>query len=194
MSHAAERLLHQTIEHLRLKTDRLEALVRLLESENQDLARQLKDAGGHPRMPVLRAEQLPPPLAEPDMAAIGESRDRMTPSERRLLEAVCGSGRVLTVFQSETRTGVGLWLIERRIWVVVTDTDVVLLAAGRKPLAQAIAFPHLHASLYNPVTGELVLAPDRGFRVGRVKLPPLESNQVLAQIYGALTPGNEGSE
>ena len=98
------------------------------------------------------------------------------------------------MFQSETRAEVGLWLIERRVWVVVTSTEVVLLAAGRRPLAQGIAFPHLHASLYNPVTGELVLAPDRGFRVGRVKLPPLESNQVLAQIVGAQTPGNEGSE
>ncbi|MEI8351310.1 MAG: hypothetical protein WCG36_03255 [bacterium] len=194
MSHAAERLLHQTIEHLRLKTDRLEGLVRLLESENQDLARQLKEAGGHPRMPVLSAERLPPPLAEPDGAAIGDSRERMTPAERRLFEAVCGSDGVLTVFQSETRAEVGLWLIERRVWVVVTSTEVVLLAAGRRPLAQGIAFPHLHASLYNPVTGELVLAPDRGFRVGRVKLPPLESNQVLAQIVGAQTPGNEGSE
>lgn len=193
MSHAAERLLHQTVEHLRLKTGQLEDLVRLLERENEDLVQQLKDAGVAARHPVLHAERLPPPLVAPDAAAIAEARERMTGGERRLLEKACGSAEVLSVYQSSTRAEVGLWLVERRVWVVVTREEVVLLAAGRRPLAQRVAFAHLYASLYNAVTGELVLAPDRGYRVGQVKLPPLEGSRVLAQIYGARTPRNEGS-
>ena len=193
MSHAAERLLHQTIAHLRLKTGQLEDLVRLLERENEDLVQQLKDAGVSARHPVLHAERLPPPLKAPDEAILEACKGRMTPAERRLLATIRETAEVMTVFQSSTRVDVGLWLVERRVWVVVTRAEVVLLAAGRRPLTQRVTFAHLYASLYNVVTGELVLAPDRGYRVGQVKLPPLEGSQVLAQVYGALAPRNEGS-
>jgi hypothetical protein len=191
MSHAAERLLQQTVEHLRLKLAQAEDRIRILDSENEDLMRQLKDAGVEPRHPLIHAERLPTPLAGPDEEAISGATARMTPAERRLYGEVCGGEGVLAVLQSTTRTGVGLWLIERRVWVVVTRSEVILLAAGRRPLAQRVAFPHLYASLYNAVTGELVLAPDRGYRVGRIQLSPSEGNQVLAQIYGALAPQNE---
>lgn len=193
MSHAAERLLQQTVEHLRLKTGQLEDQVRLLERENEDLLQQLKDAGLQARRPVLHADRLPAPLAAADVAGVAEARRRMTPGERRLLDHAAGEGEFLAVYQSGTRVEVGLWVFERRVWVAVTARDVVLLAAGRRPLLQRVAFAHLYASLYNAMTGELVLAPDRGYRVGQVRLPPLEGCQVLAQIYGALAPRNEGS-
>jgi len=194
MSHAAERLLQQTVEHLRLKLAQTEDRIRVLDSENEDLLRHLKDAGVEPRHPLLHAERLQTPLAGPDEVAISGASARMTPAESRLYGEVCGGAEVLTVLQSTTRTAVGLWLIERRVWVVVTRSEVILLAAGRRPLAQRVAFPHLYASLYNAVTGELVLAPDRGYRVGRVQLPPAEGNRVLTQIYGALAPQNERRE
>lgn len=193
MTHAAERLLQQTVNHLRLKLTQVEDQVRLLESENEDLLQQLKDAGESPRHPMLHAGRLPAPLAGPDEAAITQALSRMTPAERRLYEQVCGETGVMTLLQSATRVDVGLWIFERRVWVVVTPTGVVLLAAGRRPLAQCVSFEHLYMSLYNGVMGELVLAPDRGYRVRRVKLPPLEGNQVLAQIYGATAPHNERS-
>jgi hypothetical protein len=191
MSHAADRLLQQTIAHLHLKLAQAEDRIRLLDSENEDLLRQLKDAGVEPRQPLMQAGRLSAPLAKPDEEAIRAAAARMTSAERRLYGEVCGGEQVLTVLQSTTRTGVGLWLIERRVWVVVTRGEVILLAAGRRPLAQRVAFPHLYASLYNAVTGELVLAPDRGYRVGRFQLPPAEGNRVLAQIYGALAPQDE---
>ncbi len=193
MSHAAERLLHETVEHLRLKVTQLEDQVRLLDQENEDLLQQMKDAGLQPRHPVLHAERLPPPLAAPDSAGVEAARARMTRGELRLLGTLCGDGQVMLLEQTATRASVGLWIIERRVWLAVTRDEVVAFAAGRKPLVQRVAFKHLYASLYNPVMGELVLAPDRGYRVGQFKLPPLEGNRVVAQIYGALAPRNEGS-
>ncbi len=192
-SNAAQRLLHQTVDHLRLRVAQLEDQVRLLDRENQDLLQQMKDAGLKARHPVLHAERLPPPLAAPDAAGVAAATARMTASERRLFAELTTDAEVMLVFQTSTRTDVGLWLLERRVWLAVTRAEVVLFAAGRRPLVQRVGFAHLYASLYNAVMGELVLAPDREYRVGRVKLPPLEGTQVLAQIYGALAPANEGS-
>ncbi len=193
MSHAAEKVLHQTVEHLRHNVTQLENQVRLLGLENEDLLQQLKDAGLQPRHPVLQADRLPPVLTIPDPATIAEAAARLTRSERRLGEELCAGQEVLMLLQSGTLTDVGLWIVPRRVWVVVTRTEVVFYAAGRTPLAQRVSFDHLYASLYNAVTGELVLAPNRDYRVARVKLPPLEGTQVLAQIYGALAPRKEGS-
>jgi hypothetical protein len=80
-----------------------------------------------------------------------------------------------------------------RALLSVTRDALILLAAGRQPLAQRVQFMHLYESLYNPVTGELVLGPDREYRVGQVQLPPVEGSQVLAEIYGALAPRKERS-
>ena len=192
MSHAAERLLHQTVAHLRLKVSQLEDQVRLLDHENEDLIQQLKDAGLKARHPVLHADRLPPPVTAPDTAGIKAACERMSAAEGRLYKELCGDREVMIVLQTETRTPVGWWLIERRVWLVVTRDEVVAFAAGRTPLAQRVAFPHLYGSLYNAVTGRLVLAPDRGYRVGQFNVPPLEGYQVLAQIYGGIKSGNEG--
>jgi len=193
MSHAAEKVLHQTVDHLRQEVARLGDQVRLLSLENEDLLQQLKDAGVPARLPVLQAERLPPPLTEPDAAAIAEADGRLTGAERRLRERLCSGQELVLLLPSDTTTDVGLWIVPRRVWVAVTRAEVVLFAAGRRPLAQRVAFEHLYASLYNAITGELVFAPNREYRVARVKLPPLEGTQVLAQIYGALAPRKEGS-
>lgn len=193
MSQAAERLLHQTVEHLRLKVTQLEDQVRLLDLENEDLVQQLKDAGLGARHPVLHAERLPPPLTAPDLAAVEAAQARMTKTERRVYRELFADREVMMALQTASRAPVGLWIVDRRVWLAVTRDEVVAFAAGRKPLVQRVAFKHLYASLYNAVMGELVLAPDRGYRVGRLKVPPLDGSQVLAQIYGALAPRNEGS-
>jgi hypothetical protein len=192
MSHAAERLLHQTVAHLRLKVSQLEDQVRLLDQENEDLIQQLKDAGLKARHPVLHADRLPPPLTTPDAAGIEAARTRMSAGEGRLYQELCGDREVMMALQTETRASVGWWLVDRRVWLVVTRDEVVAFAAGRTPLVQRVAFPHLHASLYNALTGMLVLAPDRGYRVGQFNTPPLEGRQVLAQIYSGMKSGNEG--
>ena len=192
MSQATEKVLHQMVEHLRHKSAQLEDRVRLLSLENEELLQQLKDAGVPARQPVLHAERLPPPLTEPDATAIAEATGRLTGAERRLRERLCSGQELLMLLPSGTSTDVGLWIVPRRVCVAVTRTEVALFAAGRQPLAQRVAFEHLYASLYNAITGELVLAPNREYRVARVKLPPLEGTQVLAQIYGALAPRQEG--
>ena len=87
MSHAAEKVLHQTVEHLRHNVTQLENQVRLLGLENEDLLQQLKDAGLQARHPVLQSDRLPPVLTIPDPATIVEAAARLTRSERRTSDA-----------------------------------------------------------------------------------------------------------
>lgn len=193
MTHANERVLQQTVDQLRFVRAQLEERVGVLERENEDLIQKLKDAGVIARAPMMGFDRLPPPLEAPDAAAVLAAQALMTGAERKLLQTVCADAEILRLYQTETRVSVGLWLIERRVWLAVTRDAIVLLAAGRKPLAQRVLFLHLYESLYNAVTGELVFGPDREYRVGRVRLPPVEGSQVLAEIYGALAPRKERS-
>ena len=193
MTHANERVLQQTVEQLRFARAQLEDKVGVLERENADLIQKLKDAGLAARAPLMGFDRLPPPLAAPDTAAVQAAQALMTGAERQLLQKICGEAEVMRLYQTSTRVPVGLWMIERRVWLAVTRDALILLAAGRRPLAQRVLFLHLYESLYNPVTGELVLGPDREYRVGQVRLPPVEGSQVLAEIYGALAPRKERS-
>jgi hypothetical protein len=194
MTHMHERLLQQTIEHLQFNLGQMENRIRVLERENEELVQKLKDAGVVARVPSLGLDRLPVLLEAPDTVAVQAARAAMTQAERALLDRVCGPEEVMLLYQSETRTPVGLWMIDRVVWVAVTREAVIFLASGRRPLAQRVSFLHLYESLYNPVTGELVLGPDREYRVGQVRLPPLEGSQILAQIYGGLTPQKERSK
>lgn len=110
-------------------------------------------------------------------------RALMTPSERKLLEDVCGNEPVLVLFKSDSFVDTGGWLRRSRVWVGATAKELVLLAFGRKPFFQKTTFQVLRESLYNHVTGELVLAPAGELTLNSVKVPPLEGCQLLDQIY-----------
>jgi len=193
MTHTNERVLQETVEQLRFARAQLEDKVGVLERENADLIQKLKDAGLAAQAPMMGFDRLPPPLAAPDTAAVQAAQARMTGAERQLLQKVCEEAVIMRLYQTATRIPVGLWLLERRVWLAVTRDALILFAAGRRPLAQRVQFLHLYESLYNLVTGELVLGPDREYRVGQVQLPPVEGSQVLAEIYGALAPRKERS-
>jgi hypothetical protein len=78
--------------------------------------------------------------------------------------------------------------------VVALERDLLLLAAGKHPLVERIPYGHIRRSLYNHVTGELVLAPAHNLRVERVALPPAAGYQILAQIYAETEDSKEEPE
>ena len=113
----------------------------------------------------------------------GAEFPRMGKSARRLLETAIGSAELFMVLKTRTRVDVGEWFWNGRVWLGVTAQAVTLLASGRKPFVQAVPFDQLRDSLYNHITGEVVLAPAKELKVKRVKLPALAGYQLLAQIY-----------
>jgi hypothetical protein len=82
---------------------------------------------------------------------------------------------------------VGRWWRPARLWAVVTDSELVLLAAGPRPVVQRAPLTALRGSLYNPVTGEVILDPAAGLPQKCLKLPPVEGRQLLEHIQSKET-------
>lgn len=104
----------------------------------------------------------------------------MSPIERQLLlDATEGARTRLSVF-SDTRIDVGLWWRRTRLWLCVTDQDVVVLAASRRHYVERVAIADCHGSHYCHTTGELVVNAADRLRFNRLKLSPTDALQVLA--------------
>ncbi|KKL83083.1 hypothetical protein LCGC14_1978320 [marine sediment metagenome] len=113
------------------------------------------------------------------------------------LRGLLGGEDVYLILRSATRVDVGSWLGGSRVCVAAVADGLLLFATARGPLAwlpeklavkaegfvERIPLAALTASSYNHVTGELLLAPVAGGRAGRLKLPPLDAYQLLAQIH-----------
>lgn len=178
------------IERLQQTTALLQDQIALLEQENGELVGMLKERGVTVRSRSATALELPPVLTTPTERT-AEIRALMTPAAQRLLTDICGVAPILILLKTDSTTDTGNWFCQGRIWAAATAEDLVLLASGRKPFFQKAPFIYLRESLYNHVTGELVLAPNRGWKLDRVALPPLDGYQLLAQIYSHQTQGEK---
>ena len=160
--------------------------INLLEEENQSLADLLRERGVEVHRKSLTHVDLPPAITSP---APGNDEEiaLFSRAERRLYDEIRGNDTVILLLLTEAMTDVGQWMLQSRVWLCATKTDLVVFAAGRRPLLQRIPFRHLQESLYNNVTGELVLAPDRKFKLSHIELSPVEGYQFLAQIYNQST-------
>jgi hypothetical protein len=183
-AHSKDDTLKLEMERARQKVAILEDRVSLLEQENHAFAEMLKERGVDVHPISMASRRVPPPLSvssvSPDVVAA------LTPAEARLYRELCGNDSVVTLLLTETMAEVGLWMWKRRVWLCATDSALILFAEGRKPLAQRTPFVHIGESLYNHVIGELVLAPDRKYRLSHVRLQPKDGYQMLAQIYNGV--------
>lgn len=172
------------VEHLQQKTRLLQDRVTLLEEENKEFAELLKKHGVDVRLKAMAAMEVPPPLTEP-AEDLAETLVTMSKPVRRLYDRECGKDDTILLLLTGSVADVGRFFRKSRVWLCITRSEVILLAAGRQPLVQRIPFPHIQQSLYNHITAELVLAPNRKFTLPNVKVSPVQGYQVLAQIYTA---------
>jgi len=120
---------------------------------------------------------LPPPCREP--LPIDK------PPLKRLLQRheFLSDIDVLYLVNSRSRIDVGSWIRDRRIRVAATSTHLLLFASGKRPLAERLAYSELYDSVYNHVTGALILAPHIDSRFCTLRMTPVDGYQLLAQIY-----------
>ncbi len=156
--------------------------IRLLEEENHTFASQLADCGIKVRESSRTVLELPPPVTE-EIDENSASFRFLADPERRLAAELLGGDAVYVLEKSESVVDVGHWLGAGVVWVAATAADLVMFAAGKQPYMEQAAYPMLYRSLYNHVTGELVLAPVEGLRLSKIKLAPRAAYQLLAQIY-----------
>lgn len=115
----------------------------------------------------------------------------LTRKERNILERQVAAGDLLWIFRTRTRTDVGMWFHRARIWACFVPGKLVLFAGGSRPYVDEVPATALRESRYNHVTGQLILAPEAGARRVRLRMPPLESHELLAWVRGERQPGAE---
>lgn len=131
--------------------------------------------------------ELPAPVRTPLEA--GAVVEPLSKAQRALVVEHLGDAPVYLALRAGTRIDTGSWVWRPRVRVFALDAALMLLAAGRRPRAERIPFTDLRESVYNAVTGEVVLAPAHHVRVRRLRMSPLDGYQLLAQIY-CKEPGN----
>jgi hypothetical protein len=121
--------------------------------------------------PVLR------PLADADASFAGLSR-----GERSLVDGLVAGHPLFWFGPTRTRVDVGWWFRKARVWLGVSDTELLLLADGKNPFVEKAPLADLGEAQYNVITGELVLEPAPSLSLKKVVLSAIEAGQVLSQI------------
>ncbi|MBM4030350.1 MAG: hypothetical protein FJ291_01025 [Planctomycetes bacterium] len=111
----------------------------------------------------------------------------MSRAERQLAEDFLGAEEVFLAVRTDSRVDVGSWLGPGRLWAFALRRELALVAHGPRPHTERIPFSRLQESTYNPVTGELVLAPAQHHHARGLRMPPVEGYQLLAQILADRT-------
>jgi hypothetical protein len=78
----------------------------------------------------------------------------------------------------------GGWGLNPRLRAAVRGGELVLFAPGKRAFVETLPVAALGESRYNHVTGELVLAPAPEAQVRRLKVPPVEGQELLEAIQG----------
>lgn len=123
------------------------------------------------------------------LAAVAATRHEPPEKTRSMADALFPDGGPALLLPTATRVDVGRWFRPARLWVAVGHGELVLFAPGPRPHCERIPLHALRGSLYNPVTGELVLKRSRepapGRRVPGLRMPPLNGHRLLELIEGA---------
>jgi hypothetical protein len=141
--------------------------------------------------------ELPPPLREP----LAWPPEDLAPATRELVDGLLqADDPIVLALPTQTLVDVGHWFNSGQLWVGCTREALLLWALGKRPYRERILFSELRESLYNHVTGELMLAPGgvgspeearglKGVQAGvkalarHLRLDPWDGMQILAQIY-----------
>ena len=99
------------------------------------------------------------------------------------IKAAASDNDVYFCVKTQTKVDVGRWMRKSRVWAIGLSDHMALVARGRNRLAERIPYEQLRESVYNHVTGTLVLAPHELPAVKTLKLNPVDAHQLLAQIY-----------
>jgi hypothetical protein len=98
-----------------------------------------------------------------------------------LMDQTSGAESRLSV-RSQTRVDAGRWWRRTRLWVCVTDHDVVVLAVARRRYVQRVSIAACQGSHYCNTTGELVIEGDEDLQFSRLAMSPAEGLSVLRAL------------
>ena len=106
----------------------------------------------------------------------------MNQLEREILNAQTGGVEPRLSVCSNTRIDTGRWWRQSPLWVCVTDSDVVVLAAARRHYIQRFPIAQCRDSHYCHTTGELVIEAGEDLRFSRLSMSPMDALRVLNML------------
>ncbi len=107
----------------------------------------------------------------------------MTENEKQLFQNLRGTAKIFMTLCSDTKIDTGSWLKKSHLWLACTENSLLLWAAGKKSFSIKIPYDLLKESIYNHITGELILFPAPQLKYKNIKVSPQDGFQILAQIY-----------
>lgn len=69
------------------------------------------------------------------------------------------AGQMLDIVRTDSRLDLGTWWLASRVWLVMGEERLLILAQGRRLHRVTLERSDLQESLYNHVTSSLILAP-----------------------------------
>jgi len=101
-----------------------------------------------------------------------------------LCEAIGGAAPAL-LLRSDTRVDTGRWLGKSAVWVCLTDSAIVLVAASKRRYVQRMSLSECEQTEYCHTSGALHLHPSDQWRFNTIALPPVDGLKVLEHIKSA---------
>jgi hypothetical protein len=112
---------------------------------------------------------------------------RLPARTARQLALLLGGRRVAFFVTSRARVDTGGWGWQERLSLALIGDELLLLAPGRRPYVKWLRRPDVAKSLYNAVTGELVLAPAEGVHPQTLRMSPMDGYAVLHWAQHGIT-------
>jgi len=112
---------------------------------------------------------------------------QMTEPERELLRVELGDQAPLLTLRSNTRVDTGRWWRRSRLWLCLTEHDILLFAAHKRHYIQRMPIRDCQSSRYCHTAGALLLEPREDWRFSTIMLPPTDAIRVLHHLENLLT-------
>lgn len=104
-------------------------------------------------------------------------------SERRFLETIANGGLPAHIVRTGTRVDAGYWFWNPRACLAIVGNELLAFAPGPRPFVERHPLGSLAGSVYNHVTGELLLVQaTSGSRLRRIRLRPMDGNSLLTEL------------
>lgn len=106
----------------------------------------------------------------------------LSAAESALLNEALAGQTPRLLLRSSTRVDTGRWLCKSPLWLCVTQTQILLLAASKRRYLQRLPLSDCKASQYCHTSGALLLQPSETWRFNTIQLPPADALMVLKHL------------
>ena len=121
------------------------------------------------------------------MPVPSDQDDVLSDSEAAALEEALEGASSELLYRTGTRIDTGRWLRKSPLWLCLTGSDLLLLAASKRRYVQRMPLTDCKDTQYSHTSGALLLAPSDAWHHNAVQLAPDKALRVLNHIERVTT-------